>query len=62
MTTYTRGPSKLFTFLISFKRRLLLFYIEMDSNIYAPLSEACAKTLSDKLHEKRRIAALEIEK
>lgn len=34
----------------------------MDSNIYAPLSEACAKTLSDKLHEKRRIAALEIEK
>lgn len=36
--------------------------IDMDSNIYAPLSEACAKTLSDKLHDRRRLAAQEIEK
>lgn len=35
----------------------------MDSNnVYAPLSEACAKTLSDKLHDRRRLAAQEIEK
>lgn len=29
---------------------------------YAPLSEACAKTLWDKTYEKRKIAAAEIEK
>lgn len=29
---------------------------------YAPLSEACAKTLWDKTYDKRKIAAAEIEK
>lgn len=29
---------------------------------YAPLSEACAKALSDKTYDKRKAAALEIEK
>lgn len=29
---------------------------------YAPLSDTCAKTLSDRTYEKRKIAALEIEK
>lgn len=29
---------------------------------YAPLSEACAKTLWDKTYDKRKIAATEIEK
>lgn len=29
---------------------------------YAPLSEACAKALGDKAYEKRKAAALEIEK
>lgn len=33
----------------------------MDSP-YAPLSESCAKLLSDKTYEKRKAAALEIEK
>ncbi|KAJ6637968.1 Protein VAC14 like, partial [Pseudolycoriella hygida] len=33
----------------------------MESN-YAPLTEACAKALSDKTYEKRKAAALEIEK
>lgn len=34
---------------------------EMESQ-YAPLSEACAKTLWDKTYDKRKIAATEIEK
>lgn len=29
---------------------------------FAPLSEACAKTLWDKTYEKRKVAAAEIEK
>lgn len=29
---------------------------------YAPLSEACAKTLWDKTYDKRKVAAAEIEK
>lgn len=29
---------------------------------YGPLSESCAKLLSDKTYEKRKAAALEIEK
>lgn len=29
---------------------------------YAPLSDTCAKTLSDKTYDKRKFAALEIEK
>lgn len=29
---------------------------------YAPLSDACAKALSDKTYDKRKAAALEIEK
>lgn len=29
---------------------------------YAPLSEACAKTLCEKMYDKRKIAAAEIEK
>lgn len=33
----------------------------MESS-YAPLTEACAKALSDKTYEKRKAAALEIEK
>lgn len=33
----------------------------MDSS-YAPLSESCAKLLCDKTYEKRKAAALEIEK
>lgn len=33
----------------------------MESS-YAPLSEACAKTLWDKTYDKRKIAATEIEK
>ncbi|KAK9694327.1 Vacuolar protein 14 C-terminal Fig4p binding [Popillia japonica] len=34
----------------------------MSEKDYAPLSLACVKTLHDKLYEKRKIAALEIEK
>lgn len=33
----------------------------MDAS-YAPLSEACAKALSDKTYVKRKAAALEVEK
>lgn len=33
----------------------------MESS-FAPLSEACAKTLWDKTYEKRKVAAAEIEK
>lgn len=33
----------------------------MESS-FAPLSEACAKTLWDKTYEKRKVAATEIEK
>lgn len=33
----------------------------MDSN-YAPLSQACVRALTDKIYEKRRAAAVEIEK
>jgi len=29
---------------------------------YAPLSEACAKALGDKTYDKRKAAAMEIEK
>lgn len=29
---------------------------------YSPLTEGCAKALSDKTYEKRKVAALEIEK
>lgn len=29
---------------------------------YAPLSSACVRSLTDKLYEKRRAAAMEIEK
>ena len=45
------------------------FLIAFDINIamtperdYAPLSAACVRSLSDKLYEKRKAAALEIEK
>uniref|UniRef100_A0A6B2EIP5 Protein VAC14 homolog n=1 Tax=Phlebotomus kandelakii TaxID=1109342 RepID=A0A6B2EIP5_9DIPT len=31
-------------------------------NVYAPLSEACAKTLSDKTYDKRKLASQEVEK
>lgn len=31
-------------------------------NPYAPLSEACAKTLSDKTYDKRKLASQEVEK
>lgn len=31
-------------------------------NIYAPLSDACAKALGDKQYEKRKLASSEIEK
>lgn len=35
----------------------------MDSNYaYAPLSESCAKLLTDKTYDKRKAAAVEIEK
>lgn len=40
---------------------LTLLKIKMESQ-YAPLSEACAKTLWDKTYDKRKIAATEIEK
>lgn len=31
-------------------------------NAFAPISEACVKALSDKTYDKRKVAALEIEK
>lgn len=31
-------------------------------NIYAPISDACAKALGDKTYEKRKLACTEIEK
>jgi len=34
----------------------------MSEKDYAPLSAACVRALSDKLYEKRKAAALEIEK
>lgn len=34
----------------------------MTEKDYAPLSAACVKSLNDKLYEKRKAAALEIEK
>lgn len=38
-----------------------LRFTSMDSQ-FAPLSESCAKLLSDKTYDKRKAAALEIEK
>lgn len=34
----------------------------MSERDYAPLSAACVRSLSDKLYEKRKPAAVEIEK
>lgn len=34
----------------------------MSERDYAPLSTACVRSLNDKLYEKRKPAALEIEK
>ena len=34
----------------------------MSDRDYAPLSAACVRSLNDKLYEKRKAAALEIEK
>ena len=33
-----------------------------EREYYAPLSAACVKSLNDKLYEKRKAAALEVEK
>lgn len=38
------------------------FYSIMSDRDYAPLSPACVKALNDKLYDKRKAAALEIEK
>ena len=34
----------------------------MSEKDYAPLSASCIRALNDKLYEKRKVAALEIEK
>lgn len=34
----------------------------MSERDYAPLSTACVRSLNDKIYEKRKAAALEIEK
>ena len=36
--------------------------LEMTDKDYAPLSAVCVRTLSDKVYEKRKAAAFEIEK
>lgn len=34
----------------------------MGDNVYAPLSASLVRTLTDKLYEKRKVGALEVEK
>ena len=36
--------------------------VEMGEVSYAPLSSACVRALTDKMYDKRKAAALEIEK
>lgn len=41
---------------------LFIQFIVMSDRDYAPLSPACVKALNDKMYDKRKAAALEIEK
>ena len=45
-----------------FLKILLTENLEMTDKDYAPLSAVCVRTLSDKVYEKRKAAAFEIEK
>lgn len=58
-------PPHIHTSTAADKSRSISHLLEAEDkmeNAFAPISEACVKALSDKTYDKRKVAALEIEK
>jgi len=58
----TRYENSVLTFGGEFVRYQLIHWSLSMERDYAPLSTACVRALNDKMYDKRKAAALEIEK